>query len=159
MAGIPGAFGITLLSVCLVLALAPYLGGIDLKVITFPLVGPGTAKWLRWCGPAALLLVVLLHVPLWPLLCPQECVSVSGNVTSAGATLYFTNSSKRPIRISWRDPDGKEDPKLTFVLEPRARPLEEPTFLGHDWCVVDAETHEYIEEFRITKTEQRVDIQ
>lgn len=158
MAGIPGAFGLTLLSVCLVLLLVPYLGGIDLRVITIPRVGPKIAKVLKWYGPATLFLVVLLHIPLWPLVCPQSCVSVSGNLTSTQASLHLTNSSSRPIRVSWRDAEGKEDPKLTFVLEPQAPTLDQPTFLGHDWCVVDATTHEYIEEFRITKMEQRIEI-
>lgn len=158
MAGIPGVFGLTLLTVCLVLVLAPYLGGIDLKAITIPRVGPKVAKALKWCGPAAFLLVVLLHIPLWPLVCPQSCVSVSGNVTSTEATLYFTNSSNRSIRLSWRDADGKEDPKLTYVLEPHSPTLTQRTFLGHDWCAVDATTHQYVEEFRITKLEQRIEI-
>jgi hypothetical protein len=158
MAGLPGAFGLLLLTACSALVLAPYLGGIDLKVITIPVVPPQTGRWLRWCGPAALLLVVLLHVPLWPLACPQACVSVSGSVTSTKATLYFTNSSNRSVRLSWRDSEGREDPKLRPVLESHAPTLIEDTFLGHDWCVVDAATNEYIEEFRITNEDQRVDI-
>jgi len=158
MAGIPGAFGLTLLLVCLVLVLAPYLGGIDLKIITIPTVGPMIAKWLKWLGPVAFILVVLLHIPLWPLVCPKSCSSVSGNLTSAKANLHLTNSSNRPIRVSWRDSDGKEDPNLTFVLEPNAQALDEETVLGHDWCVVDAATKVYIEEFRITKAQQQIDI-
>jgi hypothetical protein len=158
MSGLPGAFGLTLLSVGLVLLLAPYLGGTDLNVIVIPRFDPKIARRLKWCSPAFLFLVVLLHAPLWPLVCPKSCVSVSGNLTSTEADLYLTNSSNRSIRLSWRDPDGKEDPMRTFVLESHAPVLSEKTFLGHDWCVVDAATNEYIEEFQITKTEQRIEI-
>src|SRR6266481_3288778 len=158
MAGMPGAFGITLLLVGLVALLAPYLGGPGLIEITIPKFEPKIARWLKWCGPAVFLLAVLLHVPLWPLVCPKSCVSVSGNSSATPAHMYVRNLSNRPIQVSWRSAQGKEDPDLTLVLEPQAPTASQETFLGHDWCIVDADTREYIEEIRITKTEQWIEI-
>jgi hypothetical protein len=61
--GLPSEFGIALLVVSFALAVAPYLTGADFGVVKVPALELRIRKRLRWVGPLALLISILLHIP------------------------------------------------------------------------------------------------
>ena len=63
--GLPGAFGGTLLVLSLILALAPYFAGLDFGVIKIPDFSPEWRRRLKWLGPFALVLMILIHIPFY----------------------------------------------------------------------------------------------
>src|SRR5437773_7909503 len=101
LATLPDAFGITFLTIGIILALVPYFAGANFGIFHVPRVQPATGRTLRWGGPLVLMIAVFLHLPVWPLVCPQSCTSVSA-VSDSPANLAILNSSSKTIRISWR---------------------------------------------------------
>ncbi len=49
--GIPSEFGLSLLTVSLILFLSPYFSGVDFGVIKIPKLKIKTKKWLKFVGP------------------------------------------------------------------------------------------------------------
>lgn len=66
---LPQEFGILLLTLALVLAVAPYLFGHDFGVIRVPDFGESMRQRLKWVGPVLLIVAVLIHIPFGPALC------------------------------------------------------------------------------------------
>jgi hypothetical protein len=62
--GIPEAFGTVILSLALILTLAPYLAGTDFGIFKVPDLNAQYRKILKWLGPVFLLGAFLLFVPL-----------------------------------------------------------------------------------------------
>src|SRR5262249_33133053 len=62
-AGLPDSLGIVILSLSLILLLAPYLAGTDLGVIKIPAFSESARRYLRFFGPVAMIAAVLLHLP------------------------------------------------------------------------------------------------
>jgi len=63
--GIPKEFGVVVLTFVLILALSPYLGGIDLGIFKVPILNPQATWVLVYLGPVLLVLVSLLFLPCW----------------------------------------------------------------------------------------------
>lgn len=63
--GLPGAFGVTLLVVSLILVLAPYFAGLDFGVIKIPDFSPEWRRRLKWFGPFTLVFIILIHIPFY----------------------------------------------------------------------------------------------
>jgi len=61
--GIHGAFGVVLLTLGLILALAPWWPGKDLGIFKIPTFGESNRRSLKWGGPLSLVLAIALHVP------------------------------------------------------------------------------------------------
>lgn len=64
--GIPPEFGLSLLTLSLILFLSPYFSGVDFGVIKIPKLQIKTKKWLKIVGPVLLIGVVSLFLPVWP---------------------------------------------------------------------------------------------
>ncbi|HVP38295.1 MAG TPA: class I SAM-dependent methyltransferase [Candidatus Saccharimonadales bacterium] len=64
--GLPQAFGVTLLTLFLILAVGPYLSGLDFGIVKVPQFGPGATRTLSILGPALLAAGILLFVRVWP---------------------------------------------------------------------------------------------
>jgi hypothetical protein len=62
--GIPEAFGTLILSLALILTLAPYFAGTDFGIFKVPDLNAQYRKILKWLGPVSLLGAFLLFVPL-----------------------------------------------------------------------------------------------
>ncbi len=62
--GLPEPFGVVLLTLGLILTLSPYMAGADLGIFEIPSLSGETQHTLRWLGPLALLVSVILFVPL-----------------------------------------------------------------------------------------------
>jgi len=63
--GIPKEFGVVLLTLALILAISPYLGGTDLGIFKVPDLSPRATCVIRYLGPLLLVLVSLLFLPFW----------------------------------------------------------------------------------------------
>ena len=61
--GIPSEFGLSLLTLSLILFLSPYFSGVDFGVIKIPKLKIKTKKWLKFVGPILLLASVSLYLP------------------------------------------------------------------------------------------------
>jgi hypothetical protein len=156
---IPVQLGVAFSTVCAILALAPVLAGADFGLFKVPHVGPYVATWLKRIALPVLVCSFVPYLPMWPLVCPKVCMSFS---STAGpvvpATLDFINSSSKTIRITWRSPEGKEDMYNPIVIPPGRSSNNVETFLDDDWCVVDATTKDFIQEVRVTQTQQKVEV-
>lgn len=64
--GIPEGFGVILLTLALILAMSPYLGGTDLGIFIVPEFSLHATGVLRYLGPVLLAVVSLLFLPCWP---------------------------------------------------------------------------------------------
>lgn len=63
--GIPKEFGLLLLTLTLILAISPYLGGADLGIFKVPVFSPSTTWILYFLGPILFVVAVLLFKPFW----------------------------------------------------------------------------------------------
>ncbi|HAX75491.1 MAG TPA: hypothetical protein DCY88_06605 [Cyanobacteria bacterium UBA11372] len=73
--GIPEAFGTVILSLALILTLAPYLAGTDFGIFKVPDLNAQYRKILKWLGPVSLLGAFLLFVPLLETATPPAVLS------------------------------------------------------------------------------------
>jgi len=64
--GWPTQVGILFLTIGLVLALVPYLGGADFGVLKVPDLGAEKAKVLKRVGPVIPIIASILFLPVWP---------------------------------------------------------------------------------------------
>lgn len=156
---IPVQLGVAFSTVCAILALTPFLAGADFGLFKVPDVGPDVARWLKRIALPLLVCSFVPYLPMWPLVCPKVCMSFSSTASpGVAAKLDFINSSSKTIRITWRSPEGKEDKYEPIVLPSGGREIGIDTFLDHDWCVVDATTGDFIQEVRVTQTQQQIEI-
>jgi len=70
MMGLPEAFGVVLLTLTLVVALSPYLGGMTIGNLAFPTWPSRTAFVIRIVGPVFFTLMVIAFLPGG---CPFGC--------------------------------------------------------------------------------------
>ncbi len=63
--GIPKEFGVLLLTLILILAISPYLGGYDLGILKVPELPLRASHVLRYLGPVLFALGLLLFRPCW----------------------------------------------------------------------------------------------
>ena len=62
---IPSEFGVSLLTLSLILFLSPYFSGVDFGVIKIPKLKIKTKKWLKFVGPILLISAISLFLPFW----------------------------------------------------------------------------------------------
>lgn len=65
VSGVPSEFGISLLTLSLILSLSPYFSGIDFGIIKIPKLKVRAQKVLKIIGPLILLLSFLSFLPIW----------------------------------------------------------------------------------------------
>lgn len=75
LVGIPKEFGLLLLTIALILAISPYMGGADLGIFKVPLLSPRATSALRYLGPVLVVLFSVLFMPLWQ---PRSKPSIPG---------------------------------------------------------------------------------
>jgi len=63
--GIPKEFGVVLLTLALILAISPYLGGTDLGIFNVPAFSPNVTWILYFLGPILFIVAGLLFTPFW----------------------------------------------------------------------------------------------
>lgn len=63
--GLPSEYGVTLLILCTILAVAPFLDESDYGILKIPAFKPELKRRLKFIGPTTLLFAVLLHLPFW----------------------------------------------------------------------------------------------
>jgi len=63
--GVPKEIGIILVTLCIILAISPYLGGSDLGIFKVPKLPIRSSQVLRYLGPLLFLLGLLLFLPCW----------------------------------------------------------------------------------------------
>src|SRR6058998_3569485 len=97
--GLPEEFGVVLLSLALILLLAPYLAGTDLGIIRIPSFSSGAKRTLRIVGPIAMLAAILLHVPL----VHKEEAGTVATVACSISGLVFDSDSNKPLSGIWVD--------------------------------------------------------
>jgi hypothetical protein len=61
--GLPEEFGVALLIFCFALSVAPYFSGADFGILKLPLFKPAIRRNLRFGGPIALAVAIVLHIP------------------------------------------------------------------------------------------------
>lgn len=71
------------------------------------------------------------------------------------ANLTVMNPSNKRIALYWMDYEGK--PRAYFWLRPSASDESYP-FIGHRWCIVDADSHEALQAITVTEPEQTITI-
>jgi hypothetical protein len=65
------------------------------------------------------------------------------------------NASTKRIALYWIDYQGK--PRAYFWLRPGASDEYYP-YIGHHWCIVDADSHEALQALSVTEPEQTITI-
>lgn len=63
--GVPKEFGVLLLTLTLILAVSPYLGGQDLGIFKVPSFSQETTWVLYFLGPVLFVVTILLFIPFW----------------------------------------------------------------------------------------------
>ena len=71
------------------------------------------------------------------------------------ARLIVVNASNQRIALYWIDYEGK--PRAYFWLRPGDSDEYYP-FIGHRWCIVDADSREALQAFTVTESEQTINI-
>ena len=71
------------------------------------------------------------------------------------AHLTVVNASKKRIALYWIDYEGK--PRAYFWLK-RGDSDEYDLYIGHRWCVVDADSREALQPFMVTEQNQIVTV-
>jgi len=71
------------------------------------------------------------------------------------ANLTVVNKSTNKIALYWIDYEGK--PRAYFWLRPGASEEYYP-YIGHRWCIVDANSHEALQAIIVTEPEQTLNI-
>jgi hypothetical protein len=115
--GSPPEFGVVLLLVTFALAVTPYLAGADFGAVKIPTFEkqPRLKKRLRFLGPLALALVLILHAPLFPQDPPPVTASVAPikhdpTPTGTNGEVTHTNSSTvAPVTHSATDTSPAND--------------------------------------------------
>src|SRR4051812_24372771 len=80
--GWPDPFGVVLLSLFLILLLAPYFSGADFGLFKVPMFTEGAKKWLRIIGPIMFIVCAVSFVPIIP-----ARPSVDGKTTMVDGTV------------------------------------------------------------------------
>jgi len=147
-----------------------HIGGI-LYGLTFGgafLLAPKNSRW-RWAVIALPLLLFasqfyspwqlewrLVNIPPTLLTSNADCrmKSIEPDVYTS-ANLTVMNTSNKRIALYWMDYEGK--PRAYFWLRPGASDEYYP-FIGHRWCIVDADSHESLQAITGTEPEQTITI-
>jgi len=132
------------------------------------LLAPNNSRW-RWAVVALPLLLFasqfyspwqlewrLVNIPPTLLTSNADCrsKSIEPQVYSS-ANLTVINESAKKIALYWMDYEGK--PRAYFWLRPEASDEYYP-FIGHRWCIVDADNHEALQAITVTEPEQTITI-
>jgi hypothetical protein len=85
----------------------------------------------------------------------DSCAAVSPYSTTK-ARVEFVNLSGKTIRIVWHDQDGK-DALPKFDLGPGERSPQQ-TYVGHQWCILDAASGRFKQTVSILMPRQQIEI-
>ena len=98
----------------------------------------------------------LVHMPPTLLTSNADCRlrSTEPEVYSP-ANLTVVNASTRRIALYWIDYEGK--PRAYFWLRPGASDEYYP-FIGHRWCIVDADSHEALQSLIVSQETQTITV-
>lgn len=93
---LPQEFGALLLSLALILTLAPYLSGHDFGIFKIPDFGVSARNNLKWIGPALLVTGIIIHIPFGPALCDEPIYKVVTDKELCGTTTeeFIVNPAK-----------------------------------------------------------------
>jgi hypothetical protein len=83
--GLPAAFGLLLLTLALVLLLAPYFSDADFGIFKVPALTAPMRHFLQYFAPVLLILLVLSFYPFWT----EQVVSFRSAGTSVPTTVVF----------------------------------------------------------------------
>ncbi len=144
--GLPAPFGEIVLTVALVLFLAPYLSDTDLGIFKVPAFPAATQHVLRYTGPLFLLGAILLYLPLWR----ATTASLRSAGTDRPLNVIFTNASRNYLNVDWIDFDGRKDPEHHYSLAP-GETQQVATYVAHAWEVSNANTGEQIRSIVVTE--------
>jgi hypothetical protein len=111
---IPQAFGAVLLSLSLILTLAPYFAGHDFGIFKIPSFREPTNRRLKFGGPIALALAIVLHLPIptGPRMCEEPVYEIVSDAELCGTTTEeYTVTPARPKtcqhpdfgRVGWNE--------------------------------------------------------
>lgn len=122
--GIPEAFGSVLLSLTLILALAPYLAGADFGIFKIPDLNTQSKQTLKWLGPVFVLGSILLFVPL---LDPKANFSIvrpnNNDELPLGEDLSWMLEGKFPITDENQDTKGTPNITVEVYRMPGREPI------------------------------------
>jgi hypothetical protein len=127
--GLPPEFGVALLVFCFALSVAPYLTGADFGAVKIPSLELSIRRRLRWLGPLALIISILLHLP-----------AISGQKSPAGnQTGVSAVETADPIETTTVRSDKKKlaTPKLLPVKKTYRVTLLLPTSMSGATVLVD----------------------
>ena len=83
---LPQEFGALLLSLALILTLAPYLSGHDFGIFKIPAFNDGARSNLKWIGPVLLVAGIIIHLPFGHALCDEPVYKVVTDQELCGTT-------------------------------------------------------------------------
>ena len=94
--GIPEEFGVVLLTLALILAISPYLGGTDLGVVKVPTFSSRATQVLYFLGPILFLVTVFLFLPFWK---QNRTLSTSSTSSIKSDSKYRLQSITDIVRV------------------------------------------------------------
>jgi len=98
----------------------------------------------------------LVNIPPTLLTSNADCrmMSIEPEIYTS-ANLTVVNPSTKRIALYWMDYEGK--PRAYFWLKPGASDEYYP-YIGHRWCIVDADSHEALQAITVTEPDQTITI-
>ena len=116
--GLPGEFGATLLLFAFILLLTPYFSGSDFGIFRAPEFSSSNKRKLKYAGPLALLLAILLQVPVFSPLDfqPTHTVRVQGFPSLNFRRGPITLEEIKALEKKKKEQPGYADPNLLFTI-------------------------------------------
>ncbi|MFQ5648943.1 MAG: hypothetical protein ACE5IY_03290 [bacterium] len=132
--GLPAQFGITLLLFCFILAVAPYVSGLDFGMLRVPQFPEPARRRLKWIGPLALLIAILVHVPFFgPAVVQPSGPPIAGKDLSPGpeeaAPEESASDKPEPEPVT---PAPEDTSTAAQDLSPGSEPEEEQEPISHN---------------------------
>jgi hypothetical protein len=151
--GLPSPFGQIVLTLALVLLLAPYLVGADIGIFKIPDLPVVTQRFLKYFGPILLVVAVLLYYPFWE----KQASGVRSAGTYVPIKIVFQNCSEHFLKVNWINFEGKNDPECYYTLAP-GESKEVDSFVAHAWSVSNANTGAQLKPVIVTETTSTIRI-
>lgn len=121
--GIPEAFGTLLLSLALILTLAPYLAGTDFGIFKIPDLNSQSKQTLKWLGPVFFLVSSLLFVPLLDKANFSIVRPKNNDELPLGEDLTWMLEGKFPITDENQDTKGNPNITVEVYRMPGRKPV------------------------------------
>jgi len=123
--GLPGEFGLVLLLLALIFALAPYFSGHDFGVLKIPVLHPVARRRLRFVGPLVMLIAISAHLPL--------IRTSNASETPTGTALSIeSRGAQLTARVGVAQLDEYNNAEIVFVVrDPDGEPILDLMDIGH----------------------------